>query len=167
MGLPAVVAAVLLLLGACRDVPVVEPVQQPVDQLKENRINANRLVAQSEENQIDAYVSRRGWQMQRLSGGGRVMVTDEGGGSKIDYEDTVAIVYSVETLGGVLLYSNVADTVVAGRMQPTRGLDQAIRTMRRGSTAYVVLPSEQGYGVIGDGDRIGTRTVLVYKVKIK
>ncbi len=155
------------MLSACREVPVVEPLQQPTDPLKENRINANRLMAQSEENQIDAYVSRRGWQMQRLVGGGRVMITDDGSGPAIDYEDTVAIVYSVENLGGQTIYSHVSDTVVAGHLQPNRGLDQALRAMRRGSTAYVVLPSEQGYGVIGDGDRIGTRTVLVYKVRVE
>lgn len=157
----------LLFVFSCRQVPVVDVEQPQGVDLKEQHINANRLVAQSEENQIDAYLSRRGWQMQRLQGGGRILVTHPGTGKKIDYEDTVAIRYTVETLGGQSIYTNIDDTVVAGRLKPTRGLDQALLTLSSGSTAVVVLPSEQAYGVVGDGDRIGSRTVLVYKVEVR
>lgn len=163
----SILSLLSLLFVSCREVPVVEPQQELGDVLKENRINANRLVAKSEENQIDAYVARRGWQMERLRGGGRVMVTREGNGKKIDYEETVVVRWSVETLGGERLYSNVTDTLVAGHMQPTRGFDEALLTLRHGSSARVVLPSEQGYGVVGDGDQIGSRTVLVYELIVK
>lgn len=162
-----VIVAVLLLLSACRDVPVVESPQQPVDPLKESRINANRLVAQSEENQIDAYVARRGWTMERLMGGGRLLVTREGTGRQLDYEETVSICYSIETLGGQNIYCNVADTVTVGHLQPTRGIDEALRKLKHGSSARIILPSEQAYGVVGDGNKIGSRMVLVYDLEIE
>ena len=56
---------------------------------------------------------------------------------------------------------------MAGHLQPTRGLDAALRTLAEGSKAKVILPSEQAYGIVGDGDRIRTRTVLVYIVEVK
>ena len=155
----------VLLLVSCGQVPVIEPAQQPSDHLKENRINANRIVAQSEETQIDAYVARRGWQMQGLTGGARVMETESLGRTIVD-GDTVAVVYSVEDLGGNIIYDRKADTLVAGRLMPTRGFDAALLTLHLGSSAVVVTPSEQGHGVVGDGDRIGSRTVLVYKIKV-
>ena len=165
-----IVTLLALALASCRDVPVVEVEQQKGDTLKENLINANRYIAEGEEAQIDAYVQRRGWQMKRLQGGTRVMEMGIGKwnvkSGPVDFEDTVAIEYDVEAINGNVIYSGVRDTVVAGRLQPTRGLDAALRTLSHGSHAVVILPSEQAYGVVGDGDRISTRMILVYKVKV-
>ncbi len=161
---------IILILTAlatgCRQVPVVEMETKGGDTLKENMINANRYISQGEESQIDAYVNRRGWQMDRLLGGARVMKTEDGSGDKLDYEETAVINYRVETLGGDVIYEQVTDTVVIGRLEPTRGVDAALRTMKRGDKAIVILPSEQAYGVVGDGNRIGSRMVLVYRLEV-
>lgn len=153
-------------LVSCNEVPVVDIQQQKGDTLKESLINANRHIANSEETQIDSYVARRGWQMTRLTGGPRVMVTTPGRGPKVDYEDTVTIRYSIEAINGVVIYKDLTDTLVAGHLQPTRGLDAALRTLNEGSRARVILPSEQGYGVAGDGNRISSRMILVYDVEV-
>ncbi len=160
-----ILAIVAALFGACRDVPVVET-ETPSADLTENLINANRYIAQSEEAQIEAYAQRRGWTMTTLPCGARIMVTDAGRGKAVMPDETVIIDYSVGAINGQTIYSHVTDTVVAGRLQPTRGLDAALLTMRHGGRARVILPSEQAYGVVGDGDRIGTRTVLVYDVRV-
>lgn len=158
-----------LMLGGCRQVPVVELDDPKGDSLTEHLINANRIHAKGEDNQIDNYVARRGWEMKRLGGGARVMETVHGTAPVVS-GDTVAIAYRVETLGGKVIYAEVADTVVAGRIGRGRGyspqgFDAALRTLSYGSKARVILPSEQAYGVIGDGDHIGSRTVLVYHVE--
>ena len=70
------------------------------------------------------------------------------------------------TLGGDTLYSRREEEVVAGHLKPTRGLDAALRTLHEGASALVVVPSEQAYGVVGDGDRIRSRTVLVYQLEV-
>lgn len=162
-------APILLILAfaACRQVPVVEVETTAGDTLAEHNATANRYLAQSEETQIEAYIQRRGWKMQRLTGGTRVMETSAASGQKIDYEDTVVVEYDIETIGGQAVYRGVTDTVVAGRLEPTRGLDAAIRTLRHGSEAVVIVPSGQAYGVLGDGDRVSTRLILVYKLKVK
>ena len=159
-----------LLFVACHEVPSYDIAAPKGDTLKENMINANRIIAQSEAQQIEAYLERRGWSKERLSNG--VWVAEYANskvplGQAIGYEDTVVLRYSVSTLGGDELYDWRTDTVVCGRLQPTRGLDAALRTLHRGATARVIVPSEQGYGVIGDGDRIKSRTVLVYEVEIE
>ena len=167
--LSALLLPFLLCLGltSCREVPVVDTTAPEEVSLKENLINANRLIAQSEEQQIDSYVARRGWQMQRLDGGARVMETTPVAGRPVEYEDTVVIRYRVESLNGTVIYDRCDDTVVVGRQRPTRGLDAALRTLHHGASARVILPSEQAYGVVGDGDRIGSRMVLVYEVKVE
>lgn len=161
-----IIMALTLLAAACRQVPVVELDEPKGDSLKENMINANRYISQGEEAQIDAYVERRGWHMQRLTCGARVMETTGGTLQPIDYEETVVIRYNVEAINGETVYRDVTDTVTVGRLQPTRGLDAALRTLHHGSQAVVILPSEQAYGVVGDGDRITTRMILIYKLNV-
>lgn len=166
LGLLMITLVACLTMVSCSDVPVVDVQAPKGDTLKENMINANRHIAHSEETQIDAYVSRRGWEMERLTGGARVMETVAGKGPQVGYEDTVVFTYSVEAINGTVVYKDMNETVVSGRMQPTRGLDAALRTLREGSRATVVLPSEQAYGVAGDGKRITSRMVLVCKVNV-
>lgn len=156
----------VMLCAACNNVPVVDSQAPASSGLKENLINANRFIAQSEETQIDAYAQRRGWQMATLPCGARVMVTEEGKGNAVKPDEVLIITYRLEAINGAVIYDNVTDTVVAGRLEPTRGLDAALLTLRHGSRASVILPSEEAYGVVGDGDRIGQRMVLVYDVKV-
>ena len=159
-----------LLAVACNHVPTYDIGAPKGDTLKENLINANRIIAQSEEQQIDAYLERRGWPKGKLSNG--VWVAEYGNsevplGTAIGYEDTVAISYRVSTLGGNDIYDWRTDTVVCGHLKPTRGLDAALRTLHENATARVIVPSEQAYGVVGDGDLIRSRMVLVYLVEVK
>lgn len=158
--------AAMVAMVSCREVPTYDVTQPKGDTLKERMIGANRIISQSEEQQIDSYVARRGWQMQRLADGARVMVTRQGQGAVIGYEDTVDILYRVENLAGKVIYDSVQEQVVAGHLKPTRGLDAAIRTLRRGAEAKVILPSEQAYGVVGDTEKIGSRVVLIYTVEV-
>lgn len=162
-----ITAIVLALASAgCADVPVIDPQAPKGDTLKENMINANRHLAHSEETQIEAYVARRSCEARRLDNGVRIVETRRGKGAAIDYEDTVSLRYRVEAINGTVVYNSVSDTVVAGHLQPTRGLDAALRTLAAGSTACVILPSEQAYGVAGDGKRVGGRMVLIYTVEV-
>ncbi len=158
---------VILAFAGCRQVPVVEVEASNGDTLQEHNATANRYLAQSEETQIEAYIARRGWQAHRLTGGTRVIQNEVGTGKIVDYEDTVVVEYDLESIGGQTVYHDVVDTIVAGRLEPTRGLDAALRTLRRGSSAVVIVPSGQAYGVVGDGERISTRMILVYKLKVK
>ncbi len=166
LGLLLVAVIACLTMVSCGDVPVIDVQPDKGDTLKENLINANRYIAHGEEQQIDSYAQRRGWKMERLAGGARVMETRVGKGPAVGYEDELVIRYRMEAINGTVIYDNVTDTVVAGRMQPTRGLDAALRTLREGSKAWVILPSEQAYGVAGDGDRVKSRMILVYEVEV-
>lgn len=134
--------------------------------LKEHFINANRTIAQSEETSINEYVARRKWDMQKLPEGVRLWEYEKGRGPKVNVEDSVHIVYSVEAINGKLIYSNITDDYVAGRRQQMIGLDQAVLQLSVGSRAKVILPSNLAYGIGGDGDRIPQSAILVIDVKV-
>ena len=134
--------------------------------LKEHFINANRTIAQSEETSINEYVARRKWDMQKLPEGVRLWEYEKGRGPKINVEDSVHIVYSVEAINGKLIYSDITDDYVAGRRQQMIGLDQAVLQLSVGSRAKVILPSNLAYGIGGDGDRIPQSAILIIDVKV-
>ena len=65
-------AMLLFLAAACGDrTPIIEVQKENENPLKENLINANRLVAQSESTPIEAYLQRHAWQATPLPCGAR------------------------------------------------------------------------------------------------
>lgn len=150
------------LLTACRnDPPMVGRPTSGQKDLKEHLINANRTIAQSEETSINEYIARRGWNMEKLPEGVRLWEYEKGNGKKIDFEDSVHIIYNVEAINGKLIYKDIKEDYVAGRRQQMIGLDQAVLQLNVGSRAKVILPSNLAYGIGGDGDRIPQSAILV------
>lgn len=159
--------AFLPCLLACGDrTPIIELPDESKDNLKENLINANRIIAESEETQINAYLQRRALSPLQLSDGVRCLEFNPNYGRQIADEDTVRLTYTLTTLTGQTIYKDQPCEVVVGRHQPTVGLDIALHSLHYGSHAFVVVPSAVGYGVAGDGDRVPARTVLCYDVSI-
>lgn len=155
------------MLSACHnDPPMVGNPTSNTPDLKEHFINANRTIAQSEETSINEYVARRKWDMQKLPDGVRLWEYEKGRGPKVNVEDSVHIVYSVEAINGKLIYSDIKDDYVAGRRQQMIGLDQAVLQLSVGSRAKVILPSNLAYGIGGDGDRIPQSAILIIDVKV-
>ncbi len=154
------------LFTSCNDVPVIEVQQKKPSTTDVDLINTNRMLAQRESTDIENFAARRNWTMTDIGSGIKVMKTREGNGPVADYNDTVAIRYTVRNIEDKVVYENVDDTVVIGRLQPNRGVDFALRTLNEGCRATVILPSEEAYGVPGDGNRIGKRWVLIYDIEV-
>lgn len=157
-----------VILASCHgDPPIIGMEDNSSNNLKENLINANRTIAQAEENAIDEYVARRKWQMQKLPSGARMWIYDKGKGAQINMEDSVYATYSIEAINGKIFYGNIEEGFVAGRRQEMVGLDDAVLRMRHESRAKVILPSNLGYGIGGDGDRITQNSILIIDIEIK
>ncbi|MCQ2297163.1 MAG: FKBP-type peptidyl-prolyl cis-trans isomerase [Bacteroidales bacterium] len=159
--------ALAALMAACGEPPVVDVQQQQGDPLKENMINANKYFASSEENEIDSYIGRRGWKMQKLNNGTRLWEYQKGNGKELQNEECVNVEYRLETLTGKVLYEKAEDMVIMGRGQAIAGLETALKSLTHGSKAKVIIPSAMAYGVVGDGDQISTRMVLVLDLTVK
>lgn len=157
----------MLFISCHGDPPIVVAPQSSGNSVKENLINANRTIAQSEETSIDQYVARRGWTMERLPEGARIWEYEAGDGPVVGYEDSVCVVYSVEAINGRMIYDEMDECFVAGRRQQMIGLDQAIMHLHYGCRARVILPSAIAYGIGGDGDRIPQSTILILDLRIK
>lgn len=163
--LATVATTILMLLAGCHgNPPIIEEEQDPTTQLKENMINANHVVIMSEVTQMDGYADRRGWQMEELDDGVRYLVYKQGKGGPIQMDDRVAVTYRLELLDGTVLYSRQTDTLTVGRREVTPALDGVLLHTRYGSSVHALAPSNSAYGVVGDGDRVEPRTVIVYDI---
>ena len=156
----------LLLVAGCGDrTPVIEVDNHQGDPLKENMINANRIVAQSESTQINAYLQRHGWTATPLPCGAHLQITAPGDGQRIAADDCVVVIYRLEALDGTPFYTRQVDTLTVGRRNQTLALDEALQRMDYHAKGRLIVPSGAAYGVVGDGDRVGSRTVIVYHIE--
>ncbi len=153
------------LASACDRTPTIELETDKTAAVKENMINANRVVIQSEATQIDAYIQRRGWKTTPLRCGARYLLLEKGEGASIQAEDTVVVTYRLEALDGTPIYRHQTDTLVVGHREVTPALDELLEELTYGSTCWMIAPSNSAYGVVGDGDRVASRTVIVYNIQ--
>jgi FKBP-type peptidyl-prolyl cis-trans isomerase len=155
----------MTLMAACRDrIPTIEVETDKTAAVKENMINANRVVIQSEATQIESYIQRRGWSVHQLPSGAFFYPYTQGNGSAILTNDKVRVTYRLEGLDGTPFYTNQVDTLVVGHRDVTAALDELLQQLHYGSQAYLIAPSNSAYGVVGDGDRVPSRTVVIYNV---
>ena len=155
----------LFLVTACGDrTPVIDIEPDNSTRFKENMINANRVVIQSEATQIEGYVKRRGMEMKSLPCGALYHEYTHGNGEVINPDDTVVVTYRLKALDGTPFYTQQRDTLTVGRRQMTVALDDLLLQVSCGSQAWMIAPSNTAYGVAGDGDRVPSRTVIVYNI---
>ena len=155
-----------LFFAACGDrTPIIEVDNRNGDPLKENMINANKIVAQSETTQINAYLDRHGWNATPLPCGAHYEITAAGNGVAIAPDDRVVVTYRLEALDGTPFYTHQVDTLTVGRREQTLALDGVLQRMEYHAKARIVAPSGAAYGATGDGDRVGSRTVIVYLIE--
>lgn len=155
---------VLMMTTGCGQPPVIEVDQSDANPLKENMINANRVVAQSESTQIEAYLQRHGWKATPLTCGAYYQVQEQGNGMDIAPDDRVAVSYHLETLDGTPIYKYQTDTLTVGRREQTLALDELLQQTDYHSKVCMVAPSASAYGVVGDGDAVSGRMVIVYRI---
>ena len=160
------ITVMCLLLSSCHDrTPVIDLQPDNSTRYKENMINANRVVIQSEATQIEGYVQRRKMSTKTLPCGALYSEYAHGDGSPINPEDTVVVGYRLEALDGTPFYTRQTDTLVVGHREVTQALDDLLLQLNYGSKAWLIAPSNTAYGVAGDGDRVPSRTIVIYNIE--
>lgn len=129
-----------------------------------NRVNVGR-----EDEDIDFFTRRYGWKVQRTGTGLRIEILREGAGSFIGTEDTVTLRYTTCLLTGDTVYSSDNQGVkqfTVDKSSEIAGLNEAVKMMKKGAKAHLVIPSFLAYGVAGDGERIRGKLSLAMTVEV-
>ena len=146
---------------ACRDHGVTGSVVTSSETEKEDKdapyVEGNKNIMRRENEEMQMFIRRYGWQMQRTPTGLYIQILEPGSGDLYVENDRVAVAYRTFLLSGEQVYCSDSDGVkrfVVNRSEEIDALHEAVQLLRPGAKARLVIPSHLGYGVAGDGDRI-------------
>jgi FKBP-type peptidyl-prolyl cis-trans isomerase FkpA len=165
-----VILLIFTLLSACKDTS--SPGDTPAfdrKKAKESLEKANRVLVHAEEENINDFVKRYGWDVEKTGSGLRYMIYKAGDGPKVEKGINVSLAYDLRFLTGDIVYSSTEDgllTFQAGRGGVPSGLEEGILLLHKGDRAKFILPSHLAFGLLGDNKRIPPRAVLVYDVEV-
>jgi FKBP-type peptidyl-prolyl cis-trans isomerase len=129
----------------------------------------NRSLLQKDLDRIESYIERRGLEMKMTPTGLWYMIIEPGKGDSVKNDDLVSINYRSRLLDGTELYTSSElglKSIRIGRSTIEAGLDEGLRLLRGGGSALLILPSHLAFGLLGDGDKIPSRAILVYEIEV-
>ena len=130
---------------------------------------ANRYLLNEEEEEIDRYVKRHGFEMVSTGTGLRYQILKQGSDKQIESGQMVSLEYELHSLTGELIYSSEREGIrrfIVGDGSVETGLDEAMTHLHCGDVAKVIIPFHLAYGLHGDDRSIPEYATLVYTIKI-
>lgn len=160
--LPLILITLLVgVVSACRDQKVTGNVVSSSQEVKEDKdapyVEGNKNIMRRENEEMQLFIQRYGWQMQRTPTGLYVEILEPGEGALFVEGDRVALRYRTFLLSGEQVYSSDSAGVkvfTVDRSEEIGALHEVAKMLRPGAKARLVIPSYLGYGVTGDGDCI-------------
>jgi FKBP-type peptidyl-prolyl cis-trans isomerase len=119
---------------------------------------------------IEAYVSRRGWKMQETGTGTLYYIFQTADGEMGKVGDMATVGYTVSLLDGTVCYSSEETGDVAVRIEKDdveSGIHEVLQRMHVGEKAAVILHPHRAHGLLGDTDKIGPQSVVIYILELK
>ncbi|MGE0089818.1 MAG: FKBP-type peptidyl-prolyl cis-trans isomerase [Bacteroidales bacterium] len=129
----------------------------------------NKVLLSKDTENIQQFIKRRGWQMQTTQSGLWFMIYSVGNSEKVAKNDLIELKYKLWLIDGSFISSSDSSglksfRVSQGGVEP--GLEEGVLMMNKGSKARFILPPHLAHGVVGDGDKIPGRAILVYDVEV-
>ncbi|MFC2102438.1 FKBP-type peptidyl-prolyl cis-trans isomerase [Bacteroidota bacterium] len=165
----ASLSVTLLLVASCR-----EPVR-PVEATANIRLNDDKLidynkrVVKTEDQQIEDFLQRYGWDVKQTSTGLRYLIYKKGSGRRGTVDMEVRFNYTIKLLNGMSVYSSDSlgeKSFILGHGRVESGLEEGMLLLREGDRAKFIIPSHLAFGLLGDQQKIPPGASLVYDVEI-
>jgi len=138
-------------------------------ELKEPLIEANKKAIVTEDQQIKDFIARNRWDVKETGTGLRYRIYESGSGERAEIGKIAIISYKVSLLNGETVYSSDElgnKEFKIGRGGVESGLEEGILLLRVGDRAKFIIPSHLAFGLLGDQNKIFTKTTLVYDLKL-
>ncbi len=166
----ALLIAFMHIIWACSGSEVHEQrLPAGVRELEEALVESNKYLIELEEEAIDDFIVRYGWEMQKTGSGLRYVLHEKGEGQPASYGDIAIIHYDIYLITGEKVYSSGDDeprSFTVGRGGVESGLEEGILMMRKGSKATFILPSHIAHSLLGDSNKIPKRASIIYEVEL-
>lgn len=132
-------------------------------------IEANKLMVKSEDQRIEDFIRRYGWQMETKGSGLRYMIYHEGKGEKADAGKIAMIDYTLSLLSGDTVYTSENEgikSIPLGKGTAESGLEEGILLLNVGDKAKFIIPSHLAFGLFGDAKKVPAKATLVYDIEL-
>ncbi len=136
---------------------------------KEEMMEINRLSAKKEAIQIQQFADGNKWPTTVTGTGLHIYIYESGSGEMAKTDQNVTVKMTVTLLNGDTCYSwkeYGEESFVIDHNHNESGLHEALKMMRIGDKAKVILPSHLAFGVAGDFEKIPPRTSVVYDIEL-
>ena len=159
----------IFVLAACSEEDKVAP--KEVTWTKTDSSTLSKGIAENEEIKIKLFLERhKNWKMEMTGTGLRYYIYEQGTGPSPKRKETAEIEYEVTLLDGTKCYKTEADeyeAMVVDQSDIETGVQEAIKLMKVGDRAKLIIPSHIGHGLLGDMDKIPPLTTLVIDIYLR
>ncbi|MEI6123891.1 MAG: FKBP-type peptidyl-prolyl cis-trans isomerase [Bacteroidota bacterium] len=138
--------------------------------IKNNLVNVNKTLVSKEDDDIENYIERHEWTMNKTGTGLRYQIYFKGNGAQPKGNEKVIIKFVVNLINGTECYNSKNDGLKLfelGKAEVENGLEEGIMLMHVGDRAKMIIPSHLAYGLLGDENKIPKRATLIYDVELK
>ena len=145
--------------------------KQKIDpsQFKEQLVKVNKYEMEKESDEINQYISRHEWKMEKTGTGLRYMFLKKENGTLAQSGDNVKVNYKISLLDGTECYSSDKDGSYEFQVEGDAiesGLHEAIQLMRVDDKAKFILASYMAHGLHGDDANIPPLSTIVVDLEL-
>ncbi len=132
-------------------------------------IEANKMYVKRESDEIDQYITHKGWNMITTGTGLRYMIIKKGSGAQPKPGQSAKVNYKISLLNGKVCYTSDSvgpkEFIVEGDNVES-GLHEGIQYMHVGDKAVLILPSYLAHGLVGDENKIPAKASVIYELEL-
>jgi len=131
--------------------------------------DVNKKLVETEDEQINDFIARYGWNMNITGTGLRYLIYKKGNGESTVRGKIAKMNFEVRLITGDLCYSSKTDgpkEMVLGKSGEISGLEEGLLLMKVGDKAKFIIPSHLAFGLLGDENKIPKRATLVYDIEL-
>lgn len=165
-----IISLLTIVLFSCKEESATkQPINYNLNNLEDTLIKANKYLLKRDKELIESYIGRRNWKMQTTKGGLWYEIYLKTDKKKIVAGDIIRYNYTIELLDGTVCYSSEKDgigQVKIGQSGKESGLEKGLLKMKVGEKAHLILPPYMAHGLIGDMQRIPSRSTIVYDIEV-
>lgn len=162
----------LIFLLACKEKTPTGLITTPIHEAIEEEsplVRGNRKMVALENEEIDLFIKRYGWNMIKTGTGLRYEIVKQGIGDLQKEGDLVELEFSTQLLTGDTIYTSKEygnKSFTINKTDEIVGLHEAMLYLKKGAVAKLIIPSHLAYGLSGDGDQIFGQHALVMYIKV-
>lgn len=158
-----------LLISSCGNNVGQKAKETDPTQFKEQLVKVNKYEVEKEEDEINQYIARHNWKMEKTGTGLRYLFLKRGTGDSVRSGDFVKVNYKISLLDGTACYSSDKEGAKEFKSEGNdieSGLHEAVLLMHVGDKAKFILPSYMAHGLHGDDANIPPLSTIVVDLEL-